>query len=249
MCLIIDFYEELGFLRQWRKNLVENLKEKDRTESQRKKTALKKQVTFHSSDIGLVENKRSTKIGGYLEKNKSIAQIYDLLGNLSSYHEDANKKIGELQNLKMQNKLDKDPDEGLELDSVLTKLQAEKDEIDNKIIQFVIKDIVEGKEELFNVISHLEEENKEVEDTITLLEGRVEYLKETVLALMKENQELKKEGGRSSDVVRKSVIEKTVSLVFPVSLRLDQFGPDFSVENNNKLSLQLVRLLRNNFLL
>ncbi|XP_054262265.1 uncharacterized protein LOC128986131 [Macrosteles quadrilineatus] len=186
-------------------------------ETQLKTETLKKQVTFEQSDF--TDDTSST--GQQLKKTKSIALIYDLLGDLSSYHADVNKKISDLQLLKNQN----EPVSAYsELDTVLSSLHAEKDELDNKIIQFVIKNTVEGKEALLNVILNLENENNGMKNSICLLESRIDYLKNTITALMLENHSLKREEQRLSEVIRRSIVEKTVSFVLPRSLRISRLS-------------------------
>uniref|UniRef100_A0A1B6MPD4 Uncharacterized protein n=1 Tax=Graphocephala atropunctata TaxID=36148 RepID=A0A1B6MPD4_9HEMI len=203
--ILHDFTEQSLKIRETRKQLVENLINLSSPKQDKTTIAGEKRVKFSEEEAEdkrkelkrMISKRDSASYPQMLNRSKSI---HELLLNLHTWHGEINRRKSEIQALKAK-KMSFREEKALELDIKIIKLENEKDELDEKVLHFVLQNIDDNKQDYKELIIQLEIENKEMEDRMDMLQRRVEFLKDTNIALMFENEQLRRAACRSSSSV------------------------------------------------
>ncbi|XP_046663938.1 myosin-7-like [Homalodisca vitripennis] len=192
---LYDFGEQSQKIRETRRKLIENLMNFTGAKTTKSTTVVEKRVRF-SGEQDFVRKKelqrelsRQDSYPQILNKTKSVR---DLMFHLHTWHGEIRKRKDQIEMLKTK-RMGYSEEKAQELDEKIKQLENEKDELDEKVLHFVLHNIDNNKEDYKELITHLEVENKEMEDRMDSLQKRIAFLRETTTALLYENEQLRKD--------------------------------------------------------
>lgn len=189
-----EFSKHSEELRSARKKMVEDLGISSNYNLPASKSkALARRVQFSDDKDDESKGREQRKAPGtFLAKAQRSNSLYSLLTGLSTWQEEAKSKKTEIEILKTKRQNLKESEEILGYEERINSLEQENNELSDNILHFILQNMNEGKEEYQDLIQHLEDENKAMEDIISTLSEQVKFLKENNRGLMLENYNLSK---------------------------------------------------------
>lgn len=205
-----EFSKQSEELRIARKKMVEDLgiSSKHNIASQSKKLARRVQFSEDNDDESRGREPRKAP-GTFLAKAQRSNSLYSLLTGLNTWQEESKSKKTEIEMLKTKRQNLKESEEIIGYEEKIERLEIENNELSDDILHFILQNMNEGKEEYEDLIQHLEDENKAMEDTISTLCEQVKFLKENNRGLMLENYSLRQKKFGLTKTLSKEDMERT----------------------------------------
>lgn len=205
-----EFSKQSEELRTARKKMVEDLgiSNKHNIASQSKTLARRVQFSEDNDDESRGREPRKTP-GTFFAKAQRSNSLYSLLTGLNTWQEESKSKKTEIEMLKTKRQNLKESEEIIGYEEKIKNLEIENNELSDDILHFILQNMNEGKEEYEDLIQHLEDENKAMEDKISTLCEQVKFLKENNRGLMLENYSLRQKKFGLTKTLSKEDMERT----------------------------------------